>query len=160
MSLDLGISKNRLNSRLNEEAYLILKKDLPNLVRSLPEQIIHGDLNTSNFIQLENGIKVIDTEILDTSRRINEFVPLLLFEGNLNPPRYISGSLRSMLNAYNNFSNKKVANEERNILSTILKLAMIKTYTIYHIRRNCINSSLEEFVLNNIKSLTEDEDAN
>lgn len=159
MNLDLRTSKNGLNSRLNEEAHLILKKDLSKIVRSLPEQIIHGDLNTSNFIQVGDAIKVIDTEVLDISKRINEFVPLLLFEGNFSQPRYISSSLRSMLNAYNNFSNKKVTDVERNILSTILKLAMIKTYTIYHIRRNCKDSNLEEFVLNNIKLITEDEDA-
>lgn len=128
-------------------------ENLNDFKKSLPFQIIHGDLNKSNLIWKGNNAKTIDFEMITFSRRINEFIPALLLEGNLSIPRYNSGSLKKILEGYNSHSNIKLASKEINFLPDFLKISLMKSYVIYTIRRNLTNEKFKKQIENSLDIL-------
>ncbi len=120
---------------------------------TLPSQIIHGDLNKSNLIWKENNPTAIDFETINFSKRINEFVPALLFEGNLSIPRYSPGSLDKLLVSYNIYSDKILTEAEKTILPDFLKFTLIKSHVIYVIRKNLSNEIFKNQIKDSLNIL-------
>lgn len=123
---------------------------------SLHIQIIHGDLNKSNLIWKRNKPTIIDFETISSSKRIEEFPPALLFEGNLSVPKYNFGSLKELLDSYNFYSNQKLSECEKVILPDFLKFSLIKSYVIYVIRRNLKNEKFKNNIADSLKILGEE----
>jgi hypothetical protein len=118
-----------------------------------PDQILHGDLNKSNLIWRGNKAKVIDFEMINFSKRINEFIPALLFEGDLSIAKYHSGSLKLILDGYNSHSNRRLTDEEISLLPDFLKISLMKSYVIYTIRRNLTNEKFKKQIENSLDIL-------
>lgn len=141
MKIDLGQD---FENYLPDEKITSFFRNLRTSRNSLPDQILHGDLNKSNLIWRGNQAKVIDFEMINFSKRINEFIPALLFEGDLSIPKYHSGSLKQILGGYNSHSNIKLTSEEISLLPDFLKISLMKSYTIYTIRRNLTNEKFKK----------------
>ena len=141
MKIDLGQNFGEYFSVENSNSFF---EDLQDSENSLPFQIIHGDLNKSNLIWNGNNPKTIDFETINFSKRINEFIPALLLEGNLSIPRYSSGSLKELLDSYDSYSDKRLSEKERKILPDFLKISLLKSYVIYVIRRNLTNEKFKD----------------
>ncbi|MCA9487962.1 MAG: phosphotransferase [Nanoarchaeota archaeon] len=150
MKIDLGENFQRYFSTEDISSFFENIQDFQN---SLPSQIIHGDLNKSNLIWNGNDAKAIDFEMINFSRRINEFIPALLLEGNLSIPKYDSESLSQILEGYNSHSNKRLTNEEITVLPDILKISLIKSYAIYVMRRNLNNPDFKNQIKNSLNTL-------
>ena len=122
-------------------------------VNSFPDQIIHGDLNKSNLIWNENNATTIDSETIQFSKRIRDFIPALLFEGNLNTPSYTPNSLKELIDSYDLHSTKGLSKDEKNILPELLKFSLIKSYVIYVLRRNLEDEDFKNQIINNLEIL-------
>lgn len=133
-----------------------LKGDLASELNKLPNQIIHGDLNRSNLIWTENSVKMIDSENMKLSKRINEFIPPLIFKGNLEVPEYIQNSVSKLLTFYNNFSENTIEESEKSLLPGLLKASLIKLYVVYNIRRNRISSEYRDKIISNLEIFGEE----
>lgn len=155
MYLDLENSMDKNPFLLNQINELI-KKEIPKKIRLLPKQLIHGDLNKSNIIWYNQNSSIIDTESLRISARLNEFIAPLLLEGNHGLSKYIPGSLRTIIDAYNSSSNNKVTHEELKILPDLLKGHLLKNYIIKKIRRNEKNHLFNTITFDNLKKLGEE----
>lgn len=129
---------------------------LVQIVNSFPDQIIHGDLNKSNLIWNGNNATTIDSETIQFSKRIRDFIPVLLFEGNLSIPSYTSNSLKELIDSYDLHSTKELSKDEKNILPEILKFSLIKSYVIYVLRRNLEDEKFKNQIINNLKILGEE----
>ncbi len=116
---------------------------------------IHGDLNQSNVISTSKGLKFIDLELLRFSRRIIDFESPLLFGGNMAPPIYIRGSLKTILEGYNEHSLSPIKEEENEFLLYLLRYALLKNFVIRNIRRGEKRNS-PEALTENLKLLEED----
>jgi fructosamine-3-kinase len=150
MKIDLRKSKN--NDNLLRELNYIQENFYQRLI-ALPNQIIHGDLNKSNLLWQGNVPTLIDFETIAFSKRVNEFIPALLFEGNLSIPEYNPKSLREILDSYNLYSKNKLTKNEVELLPDLLKINLIKSYVIYTIRRNLENEWFKHKIGENLKIL-------
>ncbi len=119
-------------------------------------QIIHGDLNKSNLLWNKDIPKMIDSENIAFSKRLKEFIPALLFEGNLKYPKYNSRSLIKFLINYNLNSNLHLNESETHFLPLILKNSLIKLYDIYCIRRNFESKDFKKNIYESIKLIDEE----
>ncbi len=158
MNLDLSFLE-RIKKELKDGAYAVLRNDFLRKIPFLYSQVIHGDLNASNFIWEGNSPRVIDTENLCFSKRISEFIPILLFKGNFDKPKYLRRSMEELVKTYDLFTDKKITELEKALLADILKLSLIKLYAIYNIRRNNQNEKFEEQIVNDLKLISEDSNA-
>ncbi|MCX6796424.1 MAG: hypothetical protein NTW06_02905, partial [Candidatus Falkowbacteria bacterium] len=145
-----------VNPKLRREAYIPLEKNLLRKSLGLYSQIIHGDLNNSNFVWKGNSPKIIDTDNLCFSKRIAEFIPVLFFKGNFERPEYLKGSVKKLVESYDHFVNKKLSDLEKAILGRILGLSLVKLYTIYNVRRNSLDETFEKQIVDNLKLIGED----
>lgn len=150
MKLDLG---QNFEDYFSTEDMVSFFGNLNNAKDSFPSQIIHGDLNKSNLIWNGNDARAIDFEMINFSKRINEFIPALLFEGNLSIPKYDPKSLNQLLEGYNSHSKRRLTNEEINVLPEILKMSLMKSYAIYVIRRNLNNPNFKNQIKNSLNIL-------
>jgi Ser/Thr protein kinase RdoA (MazF antagonist) len=155
MSIDLMNSHN--NESLLRELNSI-QETFSQRLNILPNQIIHGDLNKSNLIWQENTPTLIDFETIALSKRVNEFIPALLFEGNLSIPKYDPQSLKEILNSYNFHSHNKLTQNELVLLPDLLKISPIKSYVIYTLRRNLENESFKHQIEESLKTLEKETD--
>lgn len=153
MKIDLG--KN-FQEYFSTENMISFFKILETSEISLPSQIIHGDLNKSNLLWDGNEAKAIDFEMINLSKRINEFIPALLLGGNLSIPKYNSKSLNQISEGYKSHSNRGLTNEEINILPDLLKISLIKSYVIYNLRRNLENDLFKYQIEKSLKILEEE----
>jgi Ser/Thr protein kinase RdoA (MazF antagonist) len=153
MKIDLGES---FKEYFSTESIISFFEKIQNAQNSLPFQIIHGDLNKANLIWKRGKAKAIDFEMIHLSKRIHEFIPALLFEGNLSIPKYNSNSLKQILEEYNSHSNMGLTIEETNILPDLLKISLIKSYVIYNLRRNLENDSFKHQIEESLKILEEE----
>ncbi len=126
---------------------------LVQIVNSFPDQIIHGDLNKSNLIWNGNNATTIDFETIQFSKRIRDFIPALLFEGNLSTPNYSPNSLKELIDSYDIHSTRGLSKDEKNILPELLKFSLIKSYVIYVLRRNLEDENFKNQMINNLKIL-------
>lgn len=150
MKLDLG---QNFENYFSAENINLFFENLNSSKVSFPLKIIHGDLNKSNLIWNENRAKAIDFEMINFSRRINEFIPALLLEGNLSIPKYDFGSLKQILEGYGSLSKIKLTFEEINLLPDFLKISLMKSYVIYTIRRNLTNEKFKKQIENSLDIL-------
>jgi len=132
--LDLVITDKNTDFLISELEKLI-STDFSSEINQLPSFLIHRDLNNSNIIWEEKKPKIVDSESIKISKRINEFVPALILKGNRNRPNYISGSLSKMINSYNAAIGNELSEKEIRMLPKLLKYSLIKYYTIRNIRR-------------------------
>jgi Ser/Thr protein kinase RdoA (MazF antagonist) len=148
MQIDL---ENNLNNSFFLRELASFSRSLSQIVDSFPDQIIHGDLNKSNLIWNGNSATIIDSETIRFSKRIMDFIPALLFEGNLNTPNYIPNSLNELIDSYNSCSNQKLNEAEITILPDLLKFSLIKSYIIYVLRRNLEDEKFKNKIIHNLK---------
>ena len=129
--------------------------DLSKRVLSLPECIIHGDLNASNVVRTKNGMKFIDLETFKISRRILEFEAPLIFGGNMSVQSYIPGSFTAIMGGYEQSSQVPLNDEEKVLCGNIVEYALIKNFVIRNIRRSCDENS-KKIVEDNLRNLRND----
>jgi len=150
ISMQIDLDNNQNNEFFLKEI-ASFSSTLSQIVNSFPDQIIHGDLNKSNLIWNENNATTIDFETIRFSKRVRDFIPALLFLGNLNTPRYTPNSLRKLTNSYNLYSNQKLSEAETTILPKLLKFSLIKSYVIYVLRRNLEDGKFKNQVIDDLK---------
>lgn len=144
----LDLAKNRgEHSLLLSQLEEIINESLSSNIRSLPKFLIHRDLNHSNIIWVGEDPKIIDSETIGISERINDFVAPLLLLGGMRQPKYLEGSLPKLIDSYNRFSKAPLSKEERHLLPVLLKYYLLKYYVVRTIRRNME----EEGYLNELK---------
>jgi tRNA A-37 threonylcarbamoyl transferase component Bud32 len=148
ISLYLDLVNTETNIVLLPELEKIIENRLDTQIKNMPVTLIHGDLNWSNLIWKENNPKIIDSETIKISSRLNEFGPPLLFEGNMEKPKYIKNSLDAMINAYNLSNERPLSREETKILSFLLKYASLRNFVVRKIRRNVKEAYLDETIEN------------
>jgi len=148
MQIDLD---NNQNHKFFLKEITSFPSTLSKIVNSFPDQIIYGDLNKSNLIWNGNNATTIDFETIGFSKRIIDFIPALLFEGNLNTPSYMPNSLRKLINSYDLHSNQKLSEDEKTVLPELLKFSLIKSYVIYVLRRNLEDKKFKNQVIDNLK---------
>ena len=119
-------------------------------------QLIHRDLNHSNLIWQGDNFKIVDSETLKISNRLNEFECPILFRGNMEKPRYIKNSLGAMVHAYNQSSETPLSREEIKILPSLLKYALLRNFVTRKIRRGVKDETYLDEIIENIKALEED----
>ena len=150
ISTQIDLINNLDNQFLLKEIEFFSKNTIQKLC-SFPNQIIHGDLNRSNLIWNGNTAKMIDSENLHFSKRINEFIPALLFKGNFQIPSYAKNSAIKLLKSYNSYSDNKLNEDECWALPELLKFSLIKLYTIYNFRKNSHSNEFRKQVIDNLK---------
>lgn len=149
ISVYLDLEKNKTeNSHLLSELEKLVQFGLSKKIKDTPRSLIHGDLNYSNLIWLENGPKIIDPETIRISSRLEEFVPPLLFGGDMAEPEYIRDSIPTIINAYNQTSERPLSEEESSVLPCLLKYILIKNFVIRKIRRKNICVDIKETIKN------------
>lgn len=147
----------QIDLRNNPDNQFLLKeieffsKNIIQMLAFLPSQIIHGDLNKSNLIWNGNNVKMIDSENVRFSKRIREFIPILLFKGNFQIPNYVKNSAMELLKSYDSYSDNKLNEEECVILPELLKFSLVKLYTIYNLRKNKVSNEFKKEIINNLK---------
>lgn len=127
-----------------------LEKIIHNSIGIIPRSLIHGDLNYSNLIWNGKNPKIIDNEAIRVSTRLDEFVPALLLEGKMEIPKYIEGSLKTILSSHN------FGQEEINALTILLKYFLLRNFVIRKIRRGIDNEDYLNKTEENLKRLEED----
>jgi len=132
--LDLSIMDKKHGFLISELENMI-KTNFSSKIDKLHSFLIHKDLNNSNIVWEGQRPKIIDSESIKISKRINEFIPALILKGNRNRPNYVSGSLSKMINSYNASIENALSEEEIRMLPILLKYSLIKYYTIRNIRR-------------------------
>jgi Ser/Thr protein kinase RdoA (MazF antagonist) len=133
-SVYLDLAKNdEEHCILLSELDKIIDEEVTSKVRSLPNFLVHRDLNHSNIVWMGDNLKIIDSESLGVAERVIEFVPALLLQGNRNRPNYVRGSLQEIVNAYSKSNN--LSNEEIALLPGLLKFSLIRYYVVRNIRR-------------------------
>lgn len=147
-----SIDKNEL---FEEIRTMVEKKTLDNF-GSLPSCIIHGDLNKSNIIWLGSDMMFIDYENIKYSKRINEFIPVLLLMGNFKNPYFNEKSVRQLIDHYNLISDRELTQLEIELLPEMLKLHAIKSYVIYCIRNNRPNKKYKKEMISNLTRIKKD----
>jgi Ser/Thr protein kinase RdoA (MazF antagonist) len=152
ISVQIDLRNNLGNDFLLKEIELF-SKDTVQRLRSLPDQIIHGDLNRSNLIWNGNNVKMIDSENIRFSKRIREFIPILLFKGNFQIPNYIQNSAIELLKSYNSYSNNKLSKNEWSVIPELLKFSLVKLYAIYNLRRNKDKNNFRKQIISNLKTI-------
>jgi len=155
ISMKLDLDQN-FKDYFSTENIISFFENLNNSKDSLPFQIIHGDLNKSNLIWNGNNARAIDFEMINFSKRINEFIPALLFEGNLSIPKYFSGSLKELIDSYDLYSDKKLTEGEIVLLPEFLKISLMKSYAIYVSRRNLLDNNFKNQIENSLNVLEGD----
>ena len=150
VSMKIDLRNNSSNQFFLKEIELF-PKTLSQIVNSFPNQIIHGDLNKSNLIWNGNDAKIIDSENIRFSKRIRDFIPALLFEGNLDIPSYTPNSLKELTDSYDIYSNQKLSENEKNLIPELLKFSLIKSYVIYVLRRNLEDEEFKNQIISNLK---------
>jgi len=151
ISLQVDLSMNNSNNFLLNEA-----KSLSNRLNRIdlsPNQIIHGDLNKSNLIWEQNNARIIDSENIRFSKRARDFVAPLLLEGDFKIPDYFPNSARKLIGEYNFFSDNPINSDEEHLIFDLLKINLIKFYTIYNIRRNQELNGFKKQIVNCIRIL-------
>ena len=152
--LDLAISKAD-NKKLSSELKTIIEENLSNQIKFFPRALIHGDLNYSNLIWQKNNFKIVDSETIEDSNRLNEFESPLIFEGNMTKPKYIKGSLEAMIHSYNQLSEVPLSNGEIKILPSLLKYALLRNFVVRKIRRRLKDESYLGEIIKNLKLIKE-----
>lgn len=132
--LDLAISTQKHNLLLFE-LEKIIDEGLSSGINSLPKSLIHRDLNHSNIIWVGRNPKIIDSEFIRISARVNEFMPPLILLGNMRQPRYIKGGLLKLIDSYNSSSEHPLSEEEKHFLPILMKYYLLKYYVVRTIRR-------------------------
>jgi len=112
MHLDL-MNENNYNNDLQKESLKLIQNNLSGKLNSLPNQIIHFDLNKSNLLWKKEKVKIIDPETLRVSKRVNEFIRPLTLKGNSQSPIYTQGSLGRLISSYNRHIENKLTPEEK-----------------------------------------------
>lgn len=154
--LDLAIDKDS-NEELLSVMGEVIKQNIGAQIKSSPIFLIHGDLNYSNLIWEGKIPKIVDSETLMSSFRLNEFESPLLFEGNMSTPSYLKGSLKSIEDSYNQSSNIPLNRDEVNILPFLLKYSFLRNFVIRKIRRGKIlESPSPREIVKNIELIEED----
>ncbi len=157
ISLYLDLSKSELEHKyLLSELDKIIEERLDNRMSSLPRSLIHKDLNHSNLIWQKDNFKIIDSETIEISNRLNEFESPLLFEGNMEKPKYVKGSLYTLINSYNQSSDIPLSKEEIKILPYLIKYTLLKKFVIRKIRRGVDDIDYLEWIKRNLNIVDED----
>jgi thiamine kinase-like enzyme len=156
VSFYLDLSKNeQKNKFLLIELEKLIYDKINEKINFFPKGFIHRDLNHSNIIWDKDNPKIIDFETIKNSNRVKEFEAPLLFEGNMEKPKYIKDSLDFIINSYNKHSKKTLSKEEINFLPYLLKYALIRNYIIRKIRRKFEDEDFLMEVKRNLKNLEE-----
>lgn len=143
------------NTVLISELERIIEKDLNNQMISLPMALIHGDLNYSNLIWQGNNPKIVDSETIKNSNRLNEFKSPLLFGGNMAKPKYIKNSMEVMIRSYNQSSDVLLSKEEINVLPFLLRYALLRNFVVRKIRRSVDDEHYLGEIIENLKLIEE-----
>lgn len=146
------------NLTLKLEEIMNQKLNLSNL--NLQKQLVHGDLNHSNLIWQGLNPKVVDSESISYSLKVDEFESPLLFGGNMQPPEYIKGSLSSILKAYNKTSLSPISKEEAKIIRNMTIVSLIRNFVLWNIRRPSERRITISNLENYIKLLEDEQDDN
>jgi hypothetical protein len=141
------------------EVEILAKYKLEDKVCCLPYCFIHGDLNYSNVLWTLDGPKFIDVESIKMSKKVLDLESTLIFQGNMEPPVYVSGSIYDLIRGYNSLTSKPFVDQEVELGSLLTKYALLKNFTIRNIRRGEKNNSLRN-LLDNLKRLEEDRKSN
>jgi hypothetical protein len=153
-SLYLDLAQNNeyhncLLSYLND----IVNSGLSDKIRTLPDFLIHRDLNHSNILWRGNQPIIVDSESIGFYKRVNEFIaPLLLWE-NMGRPNYLDSALPKLINAYNKSSENPLSAREEEILPSLLEYALLKFYVVRSIRREIKDKCYLEVIKKNLQSL-------
>lgn len=122
----------------------IILKNIPGRLRRMYPRVTHGDLNASNMLWLGGRPKIIDLETLAISPRVNDLVHPITFLGNNQRARYQEGSTTNLLEGYNKDSKDPLSQEETETLFDLIKISLLKSYTIQNIRRSLGDGSYSE----------------
>jgi len=133
---------------IDKELRLLMSLGISEKISALPEHFIHGDLNYSNVIWTHKGPKFIDVESIKSSKRILELEAPLIFEGNMEPPIYISNSFNELVKGYNQFTPDPFTNQELVLGLVLVKYALIKNFVVRNIRRGEERNSLDNLLRN------------
>ncbi len=113
----------------------LINRDLSVRMRSLPDRIINGDVNSSNVVDGGSNLIIIDSETFGLDKKLKEFISPLLLKGENLEPRYINGGLPRIIKQYNKYSQEPLSEEEISILPLLLQAATLKYYVVRNIRR-------------------------
>jgi len=152
--LDLVI--NNPDGRLLSELERIIQNGLSNQTRTFPMMLIHGDLNHSNLIWQKNSPKIVDSETIKNSIRLNEFESPLLFGRNMAKPIYVKGSMKVIIYSYNQSSERPLSQEEIKALPLLLKYAILRNFIVRKIRRRVKDKSYLGRTISNLRLIEKD----
>ncbi|OIO43246.1 hypothetical protein COU56_01550 [Candidatus Pacearchaeota archaeon CG10_big_fil_rev_8_21_14_0_10_31_9] len=153
LGIDLSLAGfEGINSEISQFVELELSKE----IESLPECLIHGDLNESNVIVTPNGFRFIDLERIKMSKRICELESPLIFRGNMAVPFYLEGSLKSIIDGYNSSAKSPINDKEHKLSIDLIKYALVKNFVIRNIRRG-EKSNTKENLLENLSALSRED---
>ncbi|MEX2017338.1 MAG: phosphotransferase, partial [Candidatus Pacearchaeota archaeon] len=157
----LAISLDLINSHRNHSFALkviqdLIRENVSERIQSLPETIIHGDLNTSNLIWNKNVPKIIDKETIKISKRIMELQIPLLFIGTTRFPEYSKGSLKYLSQGLASSGNK-LSEKESKLIKSLLKYSLIKNYVVRNIRRALNQSERLDSLNENLRVIENEE---
>lgn len=144
-------------TRLVEEIEKLRRHRLDEEIKLFPDCFIHGDLNSSNVVWTEKGLRFIDVESMKISKRVLDLESPIIFQGNMHPPNYIPGSLDALIKGYNTTTKEPFQKKEIEVGGLLIKYALLKNFVIRHIRRGEEGNSLEN-LLENLEKLEADTD--
>jgi len=149
--IDLGEG----HKRVKEEIWEILNERVSEKIHSLPEVLIHGDLNLSNLIWKGKNYKIIDKETMVISRRILDFNIPLLYLGPEGIPHYTSGSIIELERGLEE-TDRGFSSEEAELIKPLLKYSLIKNYVVRNIRRKLNQLSRLKILEHNLEKIERD----
>lgn len=134
----------------------IIEGRLSGRMNSLPNMLIHRDLNQSNLIWNGDNPKIVDSETIKYSVRLTEFGAPLFFEGGMVKPKYMRNSLKSIVYGYNQSTEMPLSQEEEKVLPLLLKYLLIKNFVVRKIRRGLDDENFVNELKRNLNILEED----
>lgn len=134
----------------------LINRDLSSRMRGLPDRIINGDVNSSNVLDGESNLIIIDSETFGLDKKLKEFISPLLLKGENSEPKYIDGGLPRIIEQYNKYSQEPLSKEEISILPSLVQAATLKYYVVRNIRRGHEKGKGLQGIMENLEGIRRD----
>lgn len=135
ISAYLDIKQNKKYNWITSQLEEIIQEEFIKKISRTKKILTHGDLNKSNILWKNERAKFIDLESMGFSTITGEIIPLLILNGNREPPRYLNKSVEELIESYNQENGEFNFNDIETIKNA-LKYSLIKYFTTRNIRRN------------------------